>query len=75
MVGSRYWAERLQEAEISLFGAPMSHDGTLPITQITFMSSLDDVGPMAWVELLQNMDIDWAVVGISKSSGTPLGGN
>ena len=70
MVGGIYWAE---DAETTDFGAPKSHDGTLKVEKVIYMPSLDDVSAPFWLEMFTNYELDWAVVGISRSSGQPGG--
>lgn len=70
MDGRGYWAEDKEQTD---FQAPVNHDGTLPVDKVIYMLSLDDVSPVFWGEILTNYDLDWAIIGISRSSGQPGG--
>ena len=70
MVGGSY---RPEDEETTDFGAPKGHDGNLMCENLIFMPSLDEVQTEFWLEMFMSADLNWAVVGLSKSSGEPGG--
>jgi len=50
------------EGEVSEWGAPMTHDGTLPTTQVFYVDAVRDITGDGWEYMEKTRQIDWVII-------------
>lgn len=55
------------QLEFSEWGAPMTHDGTLPTEQTIFVDAVDDITEDGWEFLQNTRHINWVIIPLRTS--------
>ena len=54
--------EETMELEISEWGAPMTHDGTLPTEQVLYVDAISDITEAGWDYMYKTRFINWVII-------------
>jgi len=57
--------------DLSLWGLPMTHDGTAGHLHPFYVLSLDLISPNVWMSLMTSLQMDWVFFGIRRSDDGP----
>lgn len=52
----------------SVFGAPMTHDGTLPISNVIYIRRIADITPEGWAHLFMIRRPDWVIIPLESEN-------
>lgn len=55
-----------EEAGMSIWGAPLTHDGTLPTESVIWVDRLTDIDEDGWDRIFQTAQINWVIIPLRK---------
>lgn len=54
--------ENESHMQFSVFGAPMTHDGSLPTNNVIYIQRIADITPAGWAHLYLIRRPDWVII-------------
>lgn len=55
-----------EEAGTSTWGAPLTHDGCLPVESVIWVERLTDITEDGWERIFQTAQINWVIIPMRK---------